>query len=122
MASDNKAVDFRWSKVVIGSDPTAVQFATENNAYILFNREPSLHSYEESTVQDYVSLEDKWAHESYGLYNSCYNPFTNLINSIRVDRQKKTIKVHSLAELFAGNLQDLLAKILSEFFPKRCPK
>ena len=94
----DKSVDFRWDNVVIGSDPDAVQHAVENKAYILFNRAPYLHSYEDTIYPEFVSLEEQWAHRSYKLYNSCFNPFTNLIKTIRVDNQKKIIKVLTLSD------------------------
>jgi hypothetical protein len=78
-------VDFIWDDVVIGADTDAIDFAHENNFYLLKNRIPHHHSYE--------NLESAWAKKSYELYDKGLCPFTDKIQTVRVDPETKTAKV-----------------------------
>ena len=77
-------VDKKWPALVVGGDLNAVRFALKNEIPILFSRFPSFHSYEPLGRPESGTLEEEWAKSSYELFEKCLNPFTNLIESIRV--------------------------------------
>ena len=79
------AADFFWEDVVIGADLNAVQFAHDNNYFLIKNRAPRHHSYE--------GLEASWAEKSYQLYDRGLCAFVDKVEALRVDPKKKTIKV-----------------------------
>ena len=80
-------VSFNWKNVVIGADLEAIEFAYDNMYFLIKNREPYHHSYEEK--------EEAWAKKLYELYSLGLSPFTDKVSSIRVDSQEKTLKVFS---------------------------
>lgn len=92
-------VNFEWANVVIGADTDAVEFAHKNNFYLLKNRIPHHHSYE--------GLEDVWAEKSYELYNKGLCPFTDKIETIRVDPETKTVKVITNYRRYVVKYQNL---------------
>jgi len=81
----NVDADFEWEDVVIGADVDAVEFAHKNSFYLLKNRTPYHHSYED--------VEANWAYKSYSLYSEGLCPFVDKVGNIRVDPETKTIKV-----------------------------
>lgn len=84
-ATVSAGVDFKWANVVIGADTDAVDFAYKNNFFLLKNRTPHHHSYED--------LEVPWAYKSYALYSKGLCPFVDKVGNIRVDTTEKVIKV-----------------------------
>tara|TARA_R100000008_G_C3584365_1_gene171019 strand:+ start:2034 stop:2747 length:714 start_codon:yes stop_codon:yes gene_type:complete len=88
-------VEKDWPRVVLGGGLDAVRFALENEIPILFNRFPDLHSYEPLLNSDAGTLEEDWARRSYELFEKCLNPFTNLVESLRIDPEAKLITVHT---------------------------
>ena len=88
-------VDKNWSSIVVGGDLNAVRFALKNEIPILFNRFPNFHSYEPLDRSKPDTLEDVWAECSYELFEKCLNPFTNLIESIRVAPDDSHITVRT---------------------------
>jgi hypothetical protein len=77
--------DFKWKDVVIGADLDAVEFACDNNFFLIKNRAPHHHSYEE--------VEAIWAKKSYDLYNQGLIPFVDKVSNIRVVPEEKLIRV-----------------------------
>jgi hypothetical protein len=85
-------VDFFWNNVVIGSDLDAVEFAHDNNYFLIKNRRPYHHSYGGS--------EPLWAEKSYQLYNRGLCAFTDKVQVLRVDPKEKIIKVFTESAMF----------------------
>ena len=92
-------VDFRWKDVVIGADLEAVEFAHDNKYFLIKNRAPYHHSYEEA--------EEPWAEKIYQLYNLGLVPFTNKTNSIRIIPRDKLIKVFTDNNVFAIQYENI---------------
>ena len=88
-------VDFIWSDVVIGADIEAVNLAYENEFHIIKNRKPHHHSYE--------NVEHVWAERLYYLYQKGLCPFVDKVKSLRVDPEKKIIKVLTNKSAFLIN-------------------
>ncbi len=84
MAMD-AAADFSWGDVVIGADLDAVRFAYDNKYYLIKNRPPYQHSYQ--------NTEREWANKIYCLYEQGLVPFTDNSNNIRVFPEKKILKI-----------------------------
>ena len=78
-------VDFKWKNVVIGADIDAVEFAHDNRFFLIKNRQPYHHSYED--------VEATWAEKSYELYNLGLIPFVDKISNIRLVPEEKLITV-----------------------------
>jgi hypothetical protein len=87
--------DKHWPSVAVGGNLNAVRFALENKVPILFNCFPRFHSYEPSIECEFSTLEEEWARCSYKLFEQCLNPFTNLVETIRVSTEEKKIRVHT---------------------------
>ena len=85
-------VDFEWKSVVIGSDLDAVRFAYDNNYFLIKNRLPYHHSYE--------NIEEEWAEKLYQLYDLALVPFTDKSNNVRVFPEDKLIKVFTDHNIF----------------------
>ena len=85
MTQTPAAADFVWENVVIGADIDAVRFAHDNKHFLIKNREPHHHSYED--------VEDEWARRLYELYDLGLSPFVDKCTSVRVLPKKKLIKV-----------------------------
>lgn len=79
------AVNFVREDVVIGSDIDAVRFAHDNKFFLIKNREPYHHSYED--------VEEAWAIMLYELYNEGLVPFVDKCRNIRVSAEDKIVKV-----------------------------
>ena len=99
MGVSNKDVDFNWSNVVIGSDLDAVQYAYSNKYFLIKNRAPYHHSYEE--------IEEEWAEKIYQLYDLALIPFTNESNNIRVIPEEKLIKIFTDRNVFVVQYTNL---------------
>ena len=85
-------VDFPWQDVVIGNEINAIRYSTERKACLLRNRASSVHSYELYSDSN-SSIEDIWSAESYRLYQSGLDPFTNTIRLLRVDPSRRIIRI-----------------------------
>jgi hypothetical protein len=79
------AVDYEWGVVVIGADLDAVRFAYDNKYFLIKNRPPHHHSYED--------VEQEWSEKIYQLYDMALVPFTDKPNNIRVYPEEKILKV-----------------------------
>jgi len=79
------AVNFVRKDVVIGSDIDAVKFAYDNKYFLIKNREPYHHSYED--------IEEIWAVMLYELHNDGLAPFADKCRNIRVSAEDKIVKV-----------------------------
>ena len=99
MMKNPAVADFFWDNVVIGSDLDAVEFAHDNGYYLIKNRNPHHHSYE--------AVEAKWAEKSYQLYNHGLCAFTDKVEALRVDPEKKTIKVSTSSASFLIQYREL---------------
>jgi len=86
MSAPSRDADFVWRDVVLGSDLDAVQYAHENKYFLIKNRTPYHHSYEEK-------IEDKWAEKLYELYSLGLVPLMDGVSSIRVLPEEKLLKV-----------------------------
>ena len=85
-------VDFEWENVVVGADLDAVRFAYDNNYFLIKNREPYHHSYEDT--------EQEWAEKIYQLYDSALVPFTDMTNNIRVFPEENILKVFTDSNVY----------------------
>ena len=92
-------VDFEWKSVVIGSDLDAVRFAYDNNYFLIKNRLPYHHSYE--------NIEEEWAEKLYQLYDLALVPFTDKSNNVRVFPEDKLIKVFTDHNIFVVRYKNL---------------
>jgi hypothetical protein len=92
-------VDFIWQDVVVGADLDAVEFAYDNKYFLIKNRQPHHHSYEEA--------EEKWAEKIYQLYDWALAPFTNKSNSLRVVPEDKLLKVFTDHNVFVIKYENL---------------
>jgi hypothetical protein len=99
MMKSRAAADFFWKDVVIGADLNAVQFAHDNNYFLIKNRPPQHHSYE--------GLEASWAEKSYQLYDRGLCAFVDKVEALRVDPEKKTIKVFVGSTMFVVRYSNL---------------
>jgi hypothetical protein len=79
------AVDYEWGTVVIGADLDAIRFAHDNKHFLIKNRLPHHHSYEDA--------EQEWAEKIYHLYEIALVPFTDKSNNIRIFPEEKILKV-----------------------------
>mgnify|MGYP003650994943 CR=1 FL=1 len=79
------AVDYEWETVVIGADLDAIRFAHDNKYFLIKNRLPYHHSYED--------VEQEWAEKIYQLYEMALVPFTDNSNNIRIFPEEKILKV-----------------------------
>ncbi len=77
--------DLYFQNVVIGADLDAVTFAHQNKYFLIKNRSPYHHSYED--------IEQEWAKKIYQLYEMALVPFVDKSNVIRVFLEEKIIKV-----------------------------
>lgn len=84
--------DFKWRNVVIGADIDAVEFACDNQFFLIKNRQPYHHSYED--------IEATWAEKSYELYNLGLTPFVDKVSNIRVTPEDKLIKIVTQSNSF----------------------
>jgi hypothetical protein len=96
MATD---VDFHWDSIVIGNELDAIRYAVEREAHVLRNRDPCIHSYEYDSLTESLT-EEEWAELSYQLYEKCLDPFTDMIDSIRVEQKDKLIKVFTENDVY----------------------
>lgn len=78
-------VDFEWKNLVIGADLDAVKFAHENDCFLIKNRAPHHHSYE--------NVEEAWAKMLYQLYESARAPFVDKPRKIKINPSKKIVEV-----------------------------
>lgn len=85
MTKKHAAANFARKDVVIGSDIDAVKFAHDNKFFLIKNREPYHHSYED--------IEEAWAIMLYELYNEGLVPFVDKCCNIRVNAEDKIVKV-----------------------------
>jgi len=85
MNSPFPVADFEWKDVVIGADLDAVKFAHDNKYFLIKNRAPYHHSYEEA--------EEEWAEKIYQLYEMALVPFTDKSSNIRIFPEEKILKV-----------------------------
>lgn len=79
------AADYEWGTVVIGADLDAVRFAYDNKFFLIKNRRPYHHSYED--------VEQEWADKVHQLYEMALVPFTDKSKGIRISPEEKTLKV-----------------------------
>ena len=79
------AADYEWGTVVIGADLDAVRFAYDNKFFLIKNRLPYHHSYEDP--------EQEWADKIYQLYEMALVPFTDKSKGIRISPEEKILKV-----------------------------
>jgi len=86
-AKMDAAADFEWSDVVVGADLDAVRFAHDNNYFLIKNRAPHHHSYEDT--------EQEWAEKIYQLYELALVPFTNMSKNLRILPEEKILKVYA---------------------------
>ena len=86
MDAPNKDVDFAWRDVVVGADLDAVRFAHENRYFLIKNRMPHHHSYENC-------IEEEWAKKLYELYDLGLVPFTDRSGNLRIIPEEKLLKV-----------------------------
>jgi hypothetical protein len=91
--------DFEWRDVVVGADLDAVEFAHDNNFFLIKNRAPYHHSYE--------NIEAPWAEKSYELYSLGLAPFVDKVSNIRVLPKEKVIKVMTLRNSFTIQYEKL---------------
>ena len=91
--------DFKWKNVVIGADLDAIEFAHDNNFFLIKNRSPHHHSYEKT--------ENIWAEKSYELYNLGLAPFADKVSSIRITPEEKLIKVITHKSVFTVQYEEL---------------
>jgi len=99
MGASNQDVNFNWSNVVIGSDLDAVRYAYNNNYFLIKNRPPYHHSYEE--------IEEEWAEKIYQLYDMALVPFTNESNNIRIVPEEKLIKIFTDRNVYVIQYENL---------------
>jgi len=78
-------VDYEWENVVIGADLDAVKFAHDNKYFLIKNRSPYHHSYEDT--------EEEWAKRLYQLYAAALVPFADKLNNLRVFPEEKLLKI-----------------------------
>ena len=81
----NSVVDFCWEDVVIGACLGSARFACDNNFFLIKNRDPHYHSYE--------NKEEEWAQKIYELYNAGRLPMVEKITGLRVDPEARTVKI-----------------------------
>ena len=86
------AADFYWENVVIGADLDAVKFSHDNDYFLIKNRPPHHHSYE--------GVEAAWSEKNYELYSKGLCAFTNKVESLRVDLERKNIKVFTGSSVY----------------------
>ena len=91
--------DFKWKNVVIGADLDAIEFAHDNNFFLIKNRPPHHHSYE--------NTENIWAEKSYELYNLGLAPFVDKASSIRITPEEKLIKIITHKGAFTVQYEEL---------------
>ena len=91
--------DFKWKNVVIGADLDAIEFAHDNNFFLIKNRPPHHHSYERA--------ENIWAEKSYELYNLGLTPFVDKVSNIRVIPEEKLIKIITHKGAFTVQYEEL---------------
>jgi len=91
--------DFKWKNVVIGADLDAIEFAHDNNFFLIKNRPPHHHSYE--------NTENIWAEKSYELYNLGLTPFVDKVSNIRVIPEEKLIKIITHKSAFTVQYEEL---------------
>ena len=91
--------DFVWQDVVIGADLDAVKFASENNYFLIKNRAPYHHSYEE--------VEEEWARKLYKLYDHGLVPFVNKSNNIRIVPEENLLRVFTDHNVFVIKYKNL---------------
>jgi hypothetical protein len=91
--------DFKWKNVVIGADLDAIEFAHDNNFFLIKNRSPHHHSYEKT--------ENIWAEKSYELYNLGLAPFADKVSSIRITPEEKLMKVITHKSAFTVQYEEL---------------
>ena len=91
--------DFKWKNVVIGADLDAIEFAHDNNFFLIKNRPPHHHSYE--------NTENIWAEKSYELYNLGLAPFVDKASSIRITPEEKLIKIITHKSAFTVQYEEL---------------
>ena len=93
------AVNFVRKDVVIGSDIDAVKFAYGNKFFLIKNREPYHHSYE--------NVEQEWAQKIYQLYEMALTPFADKSNSVRIYPEKKILKVFTDHDVYTIKYEKL---------------
>ena len=91
--------DFIWENVVIGADLDAVTYAHDNNYFLIKNRDPHHHSYEE--------IEEEWAEKIYQLYNLSFVPFIDKSKNIRVFPEERYLKVFTDHDVFVISYKNL---------------
>ena len=91
--------DFKWKNVVIGADLDAIEFAHDNNFFLIKNRSPHHHSYE--------NAENIWAEKSYELFNLGLAPFADKVSSIRITPEEKLIKIITHKGAFTVQYEEL---------------
>jgi hypothetical protein len=79
------AADYEWGAVVVGADLDAIRFAYDNKHFLIKNRAPYHHSYE--------NAEQEWSEKIYELYEMALVPFTDKSNNIRIIPEEKILKV-----------------------------
>jgi len=79
--------------VVIGTDIDAVRFAHTNNFFLIKNRQPYHHSYED--------VEEEWAAKCYELFELGLCPITDGLMTIRVEQNNclKVISTHAVVSI-----------------------
>jgi hypothetical protein len=92
-------VDFEWKDVVIGADLDAIRFAHDNSYFLIKNRLPQHHSYE--------NIEEEWAEKLYRLHDLALVPFTDKSNNIRFFPEDKLIKVFTDHNVFVVRYKNL---------------
>jgi len=97
----NVDVDFEWENVVVGADIDAVRFAHDNNYFLIKNRLPHHHSYED--------VEEEWAEKLYRLHDLALVPFTDKSSNVRVFPEDKLIKVFTDHNVFVVRYKNLHA-------------
>ena len=85
-AIKNQDVDFVIEDVVVGSDIDAVRLAWQNKYFLIRNREPYHHSYEDD-------IEQEWSKKVYDLFNLGLHPFAKIPSLLRIDKDNNIIKV-----------------------------
>jgi len=92
-------VDFEWENVVVGADLDAVRFAHDKKYFLIKNRAPYHHSYEDT--------EEEWAEKLYQLYDLALVPFTNKSSNIRVFTEDNLMKVFTDHNVFVIKYKNL---------------
>ena len=98
-AKMDAVVDFEWENVVVGADLDAVRFAHDKKYFLIKNRAPYHHSYEDT--------EEEWAEKLYQLYDLALVPFTNKSSNIRVFTEDNLMKVFTDHNVFVIKYKNL---------------